>query len=277
MTGEKSNTRENLRLELVDEAIKLATQGQWDKATKINRKITKQFPDDYQAYNRLGKALSEMGRTPAAKKAFNKSLEISPQNQIAIKNLSRLSILKHDNKSQTVLTESAKRRFAEDPGSTALTSLTNIGPANIVSRTYPGNHVKLVADQKILSVVDRQGERLGNIESKLASKLLKIMSEGYKFEGTVTSVSGKNISVIVQTTYENTLLPKLSLFTNESSSALRKQTEETVNSENLEHNLGQPTREILIKDWSDDDTEPGDDEVFNSTVHRIVSEDDELD
>ena len=209
MTGEKSNTRENLRLELVDEAIKLATQGQWDKAAKINRKITKQFPDDYQAYNRLGKALSEIGRTPAAKKAFNKSLEISPQNQIAIKNLSRLSILKHDNKSQTVLTESAKRRFAEDPGSTALTSLTNIGPANIVSRTSPGHHVKLVADKKILSVVDRQGERLGNIESKLASKLLKIMSEGYKFEGTVTSVSGKNISVIAQTTYENTLLPKL--------------------------------------------------------------------
>ena len=146
-----------------------------------------------------------------------------------------------------------------------------------MSRTSSGHHVKLVADKKILSVVDRQGERLGNIESKLASKLLKIMSEGYKFEGTVTSVSGKNISVIVQTTYENTLLPKLSLFTNESSSALRKQTEETVNSENLEHNLGQPTKEILIKDWSDDDTEPGDDEVFNSTVHRIVSEDDELD
>ena len=30
-----------------------------------------------------------------------------------------------------------------------------------------------------------------------------------------------------------------------------------------------------VKDWSDDDTEPGDDEVFDSTAHRIIDPDEE--
>ena len=30
-----------------------------------------------------------------------------------------------------------------------------------------------------------------------------------------------------------------------------------------------------VKDWSNDDTEPGDDEVFDSAAHRIIDPDEE--
>ena len=35
------------------------------------------------------------------------------------------------------------------------------------------------------------------------------------------------------------------------------------------------TGPIAVKDWSDDDTEPGDDEAFSPVVHRIINAGDE--
>ena len=34
---------------------------------------------------------------------------------------------------------------------------------------------------------------------------------------------------------------------------------------------------LSIKDWSDDDTEPGDDEAFNPIVHRVITHEDDID
>ena len=44
-------------------------------------------------------------------------------------------------------------------------------------------------------------------------------------------------------------------------------------------NLGTTTESLNLKDWSNDDTEPGDDEIFTPAIHRIVepSEEDEED
>ena len=33
--------------------------------------------------------------------------------------------------------------------------------------------------------------------------------------------------------------------------------------------------ELIIKDWSDDDTEPGDDDAFSPVFHRIINSADE--
>ena len=34
---------------------------------------------------------------------------------------------------------------------------------------------------------------------------------------------------------------------------------------------------VIVKDWSDDDTEPGDDEAFSPVIHRIINTDDDED
>src|SRR2546421_266209 len=50
-------------------------------------------PRDLSTLNRLGKALSELGRYGEAKQAYEDALEIDPTNSIARKNLDRLGQL----------------------------------------------------------------------------------------------------------------------------------------------------------------------------------------
>ncbi len=63
---------------LTKEAIALATQGRWQEAMEINNEIIQACPEDVNAYNRLGKALIELGRYEEARDAFGRALEIAP-------------------------------------------------------------------------------------------------------------------------------------------------------------------------------------------------------
>ncbi|MCH8890045.1 MAG: tetratricopeptide repeat protein [Myxococcales bacterium] len=71
----------------------MALQGQWEQAVDLNRAILESFPADVDACNRLGKALTELGRYADASDSYMKAIEIDPLNLIARKNLSRLATL----------------------------------------------------------------------------------------------------------------------------------------------------------------------------------------
>ena len=86
--------RTKLKRDKSNQAISLATQGNWDEAAAVNQELLDVIPDDVEALNRLGKALSETGRYADACKALKRALEISPSNSIARRNLDRLAGLK---------------------------------------------------------------------------------------------------------------------------------------------------------------------------------------
>ena len=65
------------------EAVDLAMESRWEDAAKKNRAILDSFPTDVDAYNRLGRALMEMGAYAEAKEAYNKAVELDPHNGIA--------------------------------------------------------------------------------------------------------------------------------------------------------------------------------------------------
>ena len=48
------------------------------------------FPNEVDAYNRLGKALTELGRYAEARDAYAHAVKLDPLNGIAAKNLQRL-------------------------------------------------------------------------------------------------------------------------------------------------------------------------------------------
>ena len=64
------------RRQLTREAIDLAMRGRWEEAVVANKDIIEIFPTDVSAYNRVGKALAELGRYTEAKEAYTKALEI---------------------------------------------------------------------------------------------------------------------------------------------------------------------------------------------------------
>ena len=70
-----------VRKDLAKKAVALAMRSLWEEAVGVNRSIVADFPDDLEAYNRLGKALSELGRNHEALEAFHHAQEISPNNR----------------------------------------------------------------------------------------------------------------------------------------------------------------------------------------------------
>ena len=60
----KADTSEHLkpRSQYAEDAVQLAIAGKWDEAAKLNRFIIENFGADEESQNRLGKALSELGK-----------------------------------------------------------------------------------------------------------------------------------------------------------------------------------------------------------------------
>ena len=69
----------------VKRAIALAMKSRWEEAVTANRSLLADYSDDLETCNRLGKALSELGRNREARDAFQQALSISPANGIARK------------------------------------------------------------------------------------------------------------------------------------------------------------------------------------------------
>src|SRR5512146_1490825 len=93
MTNFQVEERAKLKKHWVDQAIALAMQNKWEEAVGGNQTILDLYPNDVDAYNRLGRALTELGRYGEAREAYSKAVKIDPLNAIAQKNLSRLSAL----------------------------------------------------------------------------------------------------------------------------------------------------------------------------------------
>ncbi len=89
----QAEDRATVRRQQGQAAIQLALRGRWEDAANLNKSIIDAFPTDVDSHNRLGRAMTELGRYGKAREAYQKALEIDPLNSIASKNLSRLSTL----------------------------------------------------------------------------------------------------------------------------------------------------------------------------------------
>ena len=82
---DREEDKARLRRKASQEAIALAMQSRWQEAVSVNQSIIELFPTDIDAYNRLGRAFMELGEFAKAKKAYNRALELDPNNSIAQK------------------------------------------------------------------------------------------------------------------------------------------------------------------------------------------------
>ena len=76
------------------QAIALAMEGRWREAVAANKGILENYPDDVDAFNRLGRAYMELGEYSLAREAYSRAKELDPYNAIAERNLRRLSHLR---------------------------------------------------------------------------------------------------------------------------------------------------------------------------------------
>ena len=262
MTFEAGTVQEK-KNDLTRQAVALAMESRWEDAVEVNRSILDDFPNDLETCNRLGKALSELGRNGEARQAFERALSISPANPIAKKNLDRLSKLGDETGKAGASAVSGRRAFIEERGKSGVTSLINLGPAERLLELAPGHPVKLDVVGGALKVSSRSGEYLGQVEPRLAARLVRLTRGGNRYEAVATGVEERSLAVFIRETFRHPSQAGTVSFPSPEGRAMRV----LAASGPVGIDAAEPA---AIKDWSDDDTEPGDDDVFDSMTHRII-------
>ena len=267
--------RQRVRKDKAKRAIALAMQNRWSEAVSANQSIIREFPEDLESHNRLGKALAEMGRNREAKEAFRRALEISPNNTIATKNLTRLMQLGDEAPKPCPTGGAAPKVFIEESGKAGVTSLLNLASSKMLLKLAPGHLVQLSMEGGTLKVNDPSGEYVGQVEPRLASRLVRLIKGGNRYEATVTSAGERELSIIVREVYQHPSQAGTVSFPSRSGTDYRIYLPSTLVGFESGEGEAQEKEPAAVKDWSDDDTEPGDDEAFSPVLHRIIQADDE--
>ena len=272
MAYQQTEDKVKTKQERTKAAITLAMQSRWSEAVAVNRSLIDDFPGDLESYNRMGRALTELGRIDDAREAFRRVLEVSPHNTIARKNLDRLDQLGDNLPRHQPAQRRATQAFIGESGKTLVTSLVNVAPPKTLASLTPGDDVNLELSGRRLNVIDEvSGEELGQVESKTASRLKRLMSGGNRYAATVKSVDDREVTIIIREVYKHPSQARIVSFPSRASSGANVSSPSPVYDSAEDENAVEAKRINSAKDWSDDDTEPGDDEAFSPSIHRIIN------
>ena len=234
-----------------EQAVQFAMQSRWDDAITANRAIIAMFPAEPEAYNRLGKALSETGKIKEAREAYQKALAIDATNNIARKNLERLASAKakaEPDKAQQVDTS----LFIEEMGKTGVTVLkpTNL---KIMPTLSAGDEVALKQVGSRLTVETMAGEYISDVEPKLALRLAKRIVGGNKYAAAVTGMTSDTVRVIIKETFQHpTQAGRLSFPAGKAGDVVRPYTKESLVRSDMDDDDDSSDD---ADDWEDTDTD----------------------
>lgn len=198
----QAEDRARTKKQRTETAIQLALQGRWDEAANLNRAIIDLFPTDVDAYNRLGKAMTELGRYAEAREAYQKALEIDPLNAIASKNLSRLATLGEEAAPRPATQKLSPQMFIEEMGKTGVTTLLR-PKMEIAARMTAGDQVDLAQDNGTLVVKSIQGELIGEVEPRLGQRLTKLMDGGNQYVVAISGLTDNDVKVFIRETFQH--------------------------------------------------------------------------
>ena len=181
------------------EAVELAMSGRWAEAIAVNSEIIATSSSDLGAYNRLGKALLELGDPEAARAAFEHSLALDPSNQIARKNIERLSEGMVCGGSASL----SHKMFIGEVGKSAQVEL--LGCAADASRPYlaAGSAIELRVHNGNLVAYSVQGQYVGIVPPKRGRRLAVLMEGGNRYEGAVVNSGEATVSVVLHESYQH--------------------------------------------------------------------------
>ncbi len=192
---------DQVRRRQAEHAIQLAMATRWEDAVTANRSIIKLFPNDADSYNRLGKALMELNRFPAAKRAYKRALELDGGNQIAKKNLERMNLkAKVGGPAEAMKLDPSL--FIEEMGKTATTVVEKTTPEGI-AKLDAGDLVELRQDGNALLVELPGGEVIGEVEPRLRQRVIKLLESGNRYTAAVTKVTDNECHVLIKETYKD--------------------------------------------------------------------------
>jgi len=203
----KQDEKQRLRRRLQDYAVQLANECNWEEALEINRKVL-EIEEDPATYNRMAKALLELGRYQEAHDTYQQTLRLNPTNTIARRNLSRIDTLLQREDWQTVAPRKDFERadqliFITEAGKTVLTALHDLVDSSAIDVLSSGEKLMLEVEHRAVLLVDQQGQRIGRLEPKLGQRVSELINGGNRYEAAVVQANAHQVRVLVREVYQD--------------------------------------------------------------------------
>lgn len=203
MVQQPAADRQRIHRVLSEHAVKLAIQNRWDEAVTVNRKILELFPEDVEALNRLGRALTELGKYSEALEAYQRALELDPNNSIARKNRDRLMLLREREEEAPPAERVSPELFVAEPGKTGTAQLINLGAQETLAKLAAGDQVELRVSGNRLEVYSVRGEYIGQVEPKVGLRLASLIRGGNQYVAAIQSLADGNVRVIIREVFQH--------------------------------------------------------------------------
>jgi tetratricopeptide (TPR) repeat protein len=185
------------------EAIDLAMQARWQEAVDLNQEIVRDFPEDVDAYNRLGRACLELGQYQQAREAYENAVRLDPYNAIASRNIRRLNDIKETGDTAVETGKVEPQQFIEEIGKAGMVTLEELAPKESRARVVAGDRVFLKLDGSVLTVESSRGEYLGRVEPKHMQRLARLMLGGNQYSATVVRSTADMMTVMIRETHQH--------------------------------------------------------------------------
>jgi tetratricopeptide (TPR) repeat protein len=193
--------------QLAQQAIALAVQSRWQEAIDANLQVVEMAPEDSEAFNRLGKAYTEIGKVSEAKQAYENALKADAANLIAQRNLERLSRISEAEVAELSKKAGQKldpRFFIEETGKTGVLAVEEPAEPAVLATLTSGDEVKLERRKDgRLAVTTEDGTFVGFVLDRLATRLTRLMKTGNEYQAGVVGVDEHALRIIIRETKQS--------------------------------------------------------------------------
>ena len=192
-----------LSISTAQSAIKAALQGRWEEAVEYNLAILDPDPADLDALNRLAKAYTQLGQISKAQTTYQKVLKIDRYNQIAQRNLPKITSLKSAPPLSPSSGSTQANIFIEEPGKTRTVKLIKVTNTKLISQLNPGDTVFLSPRTRTISVTTQDDTYIGTLPDDLSRHLIKLIGLGNKYQAVIRLTQKNIVQVLIRETYRS--------------------------------------------------------------------------
>jgi tetratricopeptide (TPR) repeat protein len=182
----------------ITQAIKCALSQNWQEAVLLNQQLSRKYPHDTEALNRLAYAYLKSGNLQNAKTAYKKVLKIDKYNPIALKNLRWLENVNQDDIHTDTSISSTPTIFLEEPGKTKIVTLVDLAPAKILCNIITAQQVFLIAKKHRIEIRNGKNLYIGALPDDLSHRLLKFINTGNEYDAYIKNCTKNCVSVFIR-------------------------------------------------------------------------------
>ena len=204
-----SKQQQRTKKQLIADAMAASRESRWEDAISTNDEILERFTRDAEALNRKGRAFIELRQLTAARDAYTEALKADPANMIARRNLQRLEMLYNRPEGKPEGAETAKSSiprsavFVEEVGKTWVDELANPAELGQLAEITPGDKLQLEVSDDRLIVLSDDGVQLGEVERRIASRIIQLIASGNQFEAYALGMSAQSLRIILRETFRS--------------------------------------------------------------------------